>query len=72
MISEYMGKSLNSNDDSQIVINPQHPRTKALLEWYKYLKDPSTLEHVTHNSEGKDNMQAVMAASLKNDAQGSN
>jgi len=32
-------------------VNPPHPRTKELAGWYKYLKDPSSLEHVTQNSE---------------------
>ena len=27
-VSEFNGKSLNSNDDSQIVVNPPHRRTK--------------------------------------------
>ena len=47
MVSDYLGKSLNSNDDSQIIVEPTHPRTKTLSDWYKFLKDPSTLEHVT-------------------------
>lgn len=29
-ISEYNGKSLNSNESSTIAINPQHKRTKQL------------------------------------------
>ena len=47
MVSDYLGKSLNRNDDSQIIVNPPHPRTKELAGWYKYLKDPNSLEHVT-------------------------
>jgi hypothetical protein len=54
MVTDYLGKSLNSNDDSQIIINPPHPRTKILAAWYKFLKDPSALQHVT-NTEGSGN-----------------
>jgi hypothetical protein len=27
-VSEYGGKSLNSNEDSQLTLNPPHPRTQ--------------------------------------------
>ena len=39
-VSDYNGKSLNSNDESSIVVNPPHRRTKQLQQWYKYLPDP--------------------------------
>jgi len=46
-VSDYGGKSLNSNDDSQIVVNPAHRRTKQLQDWYKFLPDANTLGSVT-------------------------
>ena len=42
-VSEFNGKSLNSNDDSQIVVNPPHRRTKQLADWYKFLPDPQVI-----------------------------
>ena len=40
-VSDYNGKSLNTNESSSILINPKIKRTKQLLEWYKRLNDPS-------------------------------
>jgi hypothetical protein len=46
-VSEYGGKSLNSNEDSQMVINPPHGRTKQLQDWYKYLPDPQSITSIS-------------------------
>ena len=51
MISDYNGKSLNSNDDCQILVDPPHPRTKELKEWYTHLQNPNDLEHVQNNND---------------------
>ena len=42
-VSDFMGKSLNSNEDSQIIFDVPHPRNKILKSWYKHLADPSSL-----------------------------
>ena len=39
-VSEYGGKSLNCHDDSQVLVNPPHRRTRELSDWYKFLTDP--------------------------------
>ena len=46
-----MGRTLNSNEDSQFIINPPHPRTSQLEQWYKALVDPSVLEIVSGGTE---------------------
>ena len=55
-VSDWGGKSLNSNEDSQIIVNPPHPRTKVLQEWYKYLPDPSSIGSVTQNARNDMNL----------------
>jgi hypothetical protein len=55
-VSDWGGKSLNSNEDSQIIVNPPHPRTKVLQEWYKYLPDTSSIGSVTQNQRNDLNL----------------
>ena len=61
MVSDYAGKSLNSNDDSQLILNPPHPRTRELQKWYSHLEDPQSLEHVTNSSEGNRDVNVEVA-----------
>jgi len=48
-VSDFGGKSLNSNEDTQIILNPPHRRTKQLKDWYKFLPDPSQIQSLTQN-----------------------
>ena len=41
-VSDFAGKSLNCNEDSQVIVNPPHRRTRELSNWYKFLPDPSS------------------------------
>lgn len=42
-VSDYNGKSLNSNDHSSVMVNPPIRRTKQLHDWYRSLNDPSEI-----------------------------
>ncbi|CDW78370.1 replication protein a 70 kda dna-binding subunit [Stylonychia lemnae] len=53
-LSEFGGKSINSNEDSQIMINPKHKRTDQLQSWYRYLQDPSDLKCITMSKDKQD------------------
>ena len=42
-LCEYLGKTLNTNDESQFLLDPPHPRAQQIREWYKNLEDPSKI-----------------------------
>eukprot|EP00347_Sterkiella_histriomuscorum_P004404 403360589 len=50
-LSEFGGRSLNSNEDSQVIVNPSHPRTQQLKHWFNHLADPSQLSSITVQKE---------------------
>ena len=52
-VSDFNGKSLNSNDDSHIVVNPPHRRTKQLADWYKFLPDTSVIQCLNRQTNGE-------------------
>jgi ABC-type oligopeptide transport system ATPase subunit len=47
-VSDYGGKSLNAgHEHSQVFINPEHKRTRELLQWAKK-RDPANINSVSN------------------------
>ena len=46
-VTEYNGRTLNSNSDSLFLFDPAHSRTQEITDWYQKLKDVGNLINIS-------------------------
>ena len=52
-VSDFNNKSLNTSEDSSnLYMNPQHPRTNALLNWFEHGGAKQPIQSITNAGQG--------------------